>query len=70
MTGVGVCSWYYERLALIYRGRMDFNSEIPVLDRYRRAQRPFDPIPNDMLTRLEEARVLDLESKRLETSKA
>lgn len=68
--GFGVGSWYYERLAVIYRRRMDFTSEIAVLERYCRAQSPFGPIPDDIHARLEKARVLDSKSRRQEASKA
>jgi len=70
VKGFGVGSWYYERLAVIYRRRRDFTSEIAVLERYCRAQSPFGPIPDDLRTRLEKARVLDLRRKRQEASRA
>lgn len=67
--GFGVGSWYYERLAVIYRRRMDFTSEIAILERYCRAQSPFGPIPDDIRARLEKARVLNSSSRRQETGK-
>ena len=68
--GFGVGSWCYERLADIYRRRMDFTSEIAILERYCRAQSPFGPIPDDIRARLEKARVLDSKSRRQEAGKA
>jgi hypothetical protein len=54
--GWGVASWYYERLAIIYRRRRDYGSEIAILERYSEHQKHF--IPEDIQKRLERARGL------------
>ena len=56
LKGRGVASWYYERLAVIYRRRRDYRSEIAILERYREQQKNL--IPEDIRKRLERARGL------------
>jgi hypothetical protein len=56
VTGSGVPSWYYERLAVIYRRRRDYGSEIAILERYCEQQK--NSIPEDIRKRLERARGL------------
>jgi hypothetical protein len=36
--GSAVAPWYYEQLASIYHKRKDFDSEVPILQRFARQQ--------------------------------
>jgi hypothetical protein len=56
VEGCGVASWYYERLAAIYRGRRDYRSEVAILERYCEQQKNL--IPEDIRRRTERARGL------------
>ena len=57
VAGGGVASWYYERLASIYRGRGDYASEVAILARYCE-QQGRNGVPEDVQRRLEKARAL------------
>jgi hypothetical protein len=56
--GGRVASWYYERLAIIYRGRRDYASEIAILTRYCQHAGNRYAIPEVVQKRLDTARGL------------
>jgi hypothetical protein len=58
VKGWGVASWYYERLASIYRRRRDYASEVAILRRHCEHLRDQDKVPEDIQRRLERARML------------
>jgi hypothetical protein len=53
----GVAPWYYEQLAIIYRKRKAYQSEIAILERYASVQPP-DLHKGRLMERLEKARAL------------
>ncbi len=50
-----VAPWYYEQLAIVYRGQKDYAAEVAILERY--AKQPHGP-KNKLLDRLKKARAL------------
>lgn len=56
--GGRVAHWYYERLAIIYRRRQDYASEIAILTRYCQQEGTKCAIPEGIQKRLDKARGL------------
>jgi hypothetical protein len=54
----GVAPWYYEQLAIIYRKRKDYASEVAILERYARQRHAPGVKPAQLLERLAKARAL------------
>ena len=57
-TEAGVRPWYYEKLAVIYRERKDYASELAVLERFSRHRQAPGATPRLLLERLEKVRAL------------
>lgn len=56
--GWGVAPGYYEQLAIIYRKRKDFHSEVRILERFARQRHAPGASPSKLLEPLEKARAL------------
>jgi hypothetical protein len=52
----GVAPWYYEQLAILYRGRNDYAAEVAILERCQ--QQPYSRGEPAFAERLEKARAL------------
>lgn len=57
-TGYGVPPWYYEHLAIIYRKRKDYRSEVGILERYRKHKAAAGVGPSKLAARLTKARAM------------
>ena len=58
-NGFGVAPWYYERLAIIYRGQKRLEDEINILERYERQKKAPGSMPAKLATRLLRAKELN-----------
>lgn len=56
--GSGVTTWYYERLAIIYRKQRRYADEISILERYALQPKPGGTAPARLQTRLLKAKSL------------
>ena len=63
---LGVAPWYYEQLAIVYRKRKDYASEVRILERYAKQKHARGATPAALAKRLQRARVLlETEKKKL-----
>lgn len=56
--GWGVAPWYYEQLAIIYRARKEYQSEVETLQRFAEQTHANGVMPPTLLKRLTAARKL------------
>jgi len=62
--GQGVAPWYYEELAMLYRGQKKYGSEVSILERFARQKHAPGVTPPKLMERLERARVLANKDRR------
>ena len=56
-TGTGVAPWYYEKLAAIYHRRLDYATEVAILERFAEQKHSAGSVPRKLEARLEKARL-------------
>ena len=63
---MGVAPWYYEQLAILYRERTDYRSEVEILGRYSKQKHAPGALPARLLERSAKAQLLLKRSKEPE----
>lgn len=58
----GVASWYYERMAIIYKKRNEIKSEIGILERFANQKHAPGATPPKLMARLEKLNLRNRES--------
>lgn len=66
--GKGVAPWYYEQLAIVYRKRKDYLSEIAILERFSKQRHSPGVSSDKLLERLEKAKSLVLKTTEIRQS--